>query len=82
MDPEFEEVPDRSRSLALPVIGQDLLYHEAPVAVSSALTVNFRGVVIRHLQKMLKVAAGHKTTDACSSFRGPLGQPWYSPPAP
>lgn len=49
--PELQEVPDRGRSLVLPVIGQDLLYHEAPVAVSSAVRVNFRGVVIRHLQK-------------------------------
>lgn len=82
MDPEFQEVPDRSRSLVLPVIGQDLLDHEAPVAVSSAVRVNFRGVVIGHLQRMLKAAAGHKTTDACSSFRGPLSQPWCSPSAP
>lgn len=51
MDPEFEEVPDRSGSLVLPVVGEDLLDHEAPVAVSSAVRVNFRGVEIRHLQK-------------------------------
>lgn len=66
MHPEFQKVPDRSSSLVLPVISQDLLYHEAPVAVSSAVRVNFRGVVIRHLQRMLRVAAGHKTADACT----------------
>lgn len=60
MDPELEEVPDGSRSLVLPVVGEDLLDHEAPVAVSSAVRVNFRGVEKRHLQQ--DAEAGLRTT--------------------
>lgn len=38
----------------LRVIGQDLLYHETPVAMSSVIRVNFRRIVMRpHVQMML-----------------------------
>lgn len=73
MDPELEEVPDGSRSLVLPVVGEDLLDHEAPVAVSSAVRVNFRGVEKRHLQQDAEAAAGLRTTRCLQPSQRPAG---------
>lgn len=54
MYPEFKELSGRSRRFVLWVISQDLLYHETPVAVSSVVRMNFRGIVMRpHVQRML-----------------------------
>lgn len=54
MHPEFEELSCRSRRFVLRVIGEDFLYHETPVAMSSMIRVNFRRIVMRpHVQRML-----------------------------
>lgn len=54
LHPELQQLPRRSRSFVLRVIGQDLLYHETPVAMSSVVWMNVRRVVMRpQVQVML-----------------------------
>lgn len=51
---ELEELPGRSRGFVLRVIGQNLLYHETPVAMGSVVVMDVRRVVMcPHVQRML-----------------------------